>query len=728
MTRKDLRALVAALLIGGGGLPLAANGAGLGQLTVQSALGQPLKAQIDILADSGADAPLSATLASPQAYQRADTPWSPALMGVKVRIKKRADGTPYLSITSRHAITDPFLYVMIRLNRPGGVLTRRYALLIDPPGFTEPATAPRILSAHLPAVRRPAHAVGEPAHRAGWPKTYTVRSGDTLTTIAARLRPPGISVDQMIVGLRHANPGRFAREGINWLEAGRTLRVPDLETLRSTTAAAATAAVQRWLWTGRHPAVANMVAHPAPENSPGAAKTAGASADILMLSQAESPKPDPTAVMQEEIRNLQGEVAAEQALVAQASARIAALNASIGVIEGRRAPPIAPAPVTRPQHKPRVTSGANTVPGALPAMRRAPVRAPAVNRPPPPVSGVSEAKPVHWGGRYWGLLAAFVALFGLVAVVFRRRRRLQEPAFFTEPAVPRGPASVSTTPASASQGEQRLSPIEAAARLTDLDLSEWTQTNIHAQDVDPVAEAEVYLAYGRHAQAEEVLKDALAKSPGREDVVLKLLELYAEQKNVSAFEALATQWGARREDRSGAAWDSVARMGRELDPLNPLYGAAEGGDAGARDLGLERGQAADAAVSPATFQPETLPPGDDRLHQTPSHDAQDVPAALAAAPLQDFVPGTGMDTLHFEPLGDAQAASALLDELPPDVGRWAPGAQKQVLELVPERDGVESEPDLIEWVDLAESRPANRDKADLGADDAKPSESLRPEE
>ncbi len=727
MTRKDLRSLVVALLIGGGALPLAADGAGLGPLTVQSALGQPLRAQIDILADGVAGAgSLSATLASPQAYRRADTPWSSALADVKVRIKKRPDGTPYLSVTSRHAITDPFLYVMVRLHWPSGVLTRRYALLIDPPGFTEPADASRIVSPRLPDAQRAAPVPVEPVHRARWPKAYTVRPGDTLTTIAARLRPAGISVDQMIVGLRRANPGRFARQGINWLEAGRTLRVPDLETLRSMQATAATAAVQRWLGAGRRPTGPGVPAQATAGNSPAAPKAAGASADLLTLSQAESPKPDPTAVMQEEIRTLQGEVAAEQALVAQESARIAALNASIGAIEGRGVPPIAPAPVTQSPHDFQASPAANRVGGPSPAMRRAPVQAPVVDRPPRSVPAVPEARPAYWGGGYWSLLAALVAVFGLVAAVLRRRRRLQEPAFFTEPAAPRGTASVMANPAPAARSEERLSPVEAAAQLTDLDLSEWAQTNIHAQDVDPVAEAEVYLAYGRQAQAEEVLKDALTKSPGREDVALKLLEVYAEQKDVGAFEALATHWAARLEDPSSEAWRAVARMGRTLDGRNPLYGVAEGDDATMSDQGLGGGQAAEAAFSPPIAGADAPLSGDGRSHQVHPHHAQDV--ALAAAPSPDRAAATGVEALHFEPLRDAQAASALLGEVPPSLGACAPAAQQQTLELAPEHDDVESDTDLIEWVDLAESRPANRDKADLGGDDAKLSEGLRPEE
>jgi len=62
---------------------------------------------------------------------------------------------------------------------------------------------------------------------------------------------------------------------------------------------------------------------------------------------------------------------------------------------------------------------------------------------------------------------------------------------------------------------------------------------IDTNDVDPIAEAEVYMAYGRDAQAEEILKDAILKEPKRYELHLKLLEMYAGRKDTSAFEAIA---------------------------------------------------------------------------------------------------------------------------------------------------------------------------------------------
>jgi len=93
---------------------------------------------------------------------------------------------------------------------------------------------------------------------------------------------------------------------------------------------------------------------------------------------------------------------------------------------------------------------------------------------------------------------------------------------------------------------------------------------IDTNDVDPIAEAEVYMAYGRDAQAEEILKDAITKEPKRYELHLKLLEMYAASKNMSAFETVSgelyTTLGA-----DDPTWAKVAEIGSKLEPNNPLY-------------------------------------------------------------------------------------------------------------------------------------------------------------
>jgi len=103
------------------------------------------------------------------------------------------------------------------------------------------------------------------------------------------------------------------------------------------------------------------------------------------------------------------------------------------------------------------------------------------------------------------------------------------------------------------------------------DFSQGGMGNIHTDEVDPIAEAEVYLAYGRDEQAEEILKDAIVKDPVRQELKGKLLEIYFQRNDVSAFETLAEELYAQLEGKGGKVWDKAEEMGRKLSPNNPMF-------------------------------------------------------------------------------------------------------------------------------------------------------------
>jgi pilus assembly protein FimV len=103
-------------------------------------------------------------------------------------------------------------------------------------------------------------------------------------------------------------------------------------------------------------------------------------------------------------------------------------------------------------------------------------------------------------------------------------------------------------------------------------------------DVDPVAEADVYLAYGRDLQAEEILKEALRSTPDRLAVRTKLLEVYAKRRDTKGFEQLAVQLYSLTNGQ-GDEWLKAQEMGLGIDPENPLY--QPGGQPSASPLSIE---------------------------------------------------------------------------------------------------------------------------------------------
>jgi pilus assembly protein FimV len=104
------------------------------------------------------------------------------------------------------------------------------------------------------------------------------------------------------------------------------------------------------------------------------------------------------------------------------------------------------------------------------------------------------------------------------------------------------------------------------------------------------------MAYGRDAQAEEILLDALKVDASRAAIALKLLEIYAHRNNAAQFETVASDLYARTGGE-GPDWLKAAEMGRRLDPDNPLYGAASEPARGTtKDLAARRAEAPGSGV------------------------------------------------------------------------------------------------------------------------------------
>src|SRR5438105_13213528 len=163
-------AAVAALLV----VAMAAHAAGLGKLTVNSALGQVLNAEIDLVSlQPGEVDSLSARVASPEAFRDARIEYSPALRLLRFSVENRASGQQYRKVTSIAPINEPFVDVLIEMTWPAGRIQREYPILPHPPGYARArvaapvvgaATAPR--PAETPPAAEPAVAPSTPASSA----------------------------------------------------------------------------------------------------------------------------------------------------------------------------------------------------------------------------------------------------------------------------------------------------------------------------------------------------------------------------------------------------------------------------------------------------------------------------------------------------------------------------------------------------------------------------------
>jgi len=182
------------------------------------------------------------------------------------------------------------------------------------------------------------------------------------------------------------------------------------------------------------------------------------------------------------------------------------------------------------------------------------------------------------------IVGGLVVLGGAIGMVYARRRKKSlsefEESILTSGDISTGEVSTGSEDIAGDSGDTSF--------LSDF--SQGGMGNIATDEVDPIAEADVYLAYGRDEQAEEILKDAIIKVPTRHELKEKLLEIYAQRSDVSAFETLAEELYASLEGQGGELWNRVAGMGSTLNPGNPMFqGGAPASAAGSAAPAMDTG-------------------------------------------------------------------------------------------------------------------------------------------
>jgi pilus assembly protein FimV len=582
----------------------------LGRIMVQSALGEPLRAEIEVPEISAEEASsLRVGLATPAAFRAAGMDFNQALGSAQLTLERRPDGSAFLRLTSPRAVNEPFVDLMIEANWASGRIVRDYTLLIDPPkARASIPVAPVPAAAATQPVRPPAAVVAQtlppvtaPAARApvtpraaapsAGPTQVRVRAGDTAGRIAEANRPANVSLDQMLVAMLRANPSAFIGDNVNRIKAGAVIDLPQESAAANVSSGEARQIIAaqsrdfdefRRRLAGRVPATAvdtgsreaagqvqaevqeQKPAAPAQDKltlSKGAAPTDGAAENKIAQ---ERQAKDAASRVAELSRNVD-----ELAKLNGAPATVApgAAAPSAPATEAPGTAVTAPATVTVPAdttsatataEPPAATTPPADAPAEQPAVAPAPAPAPAPIAAEPSLLDQLQENPLVLPAAV-GLLA-LLAGFGLYRMRQRKKgssvdssfleSRLQPDSFF------------------GSSGGQRIDTAEATASGSSMVYSP-SQLDA-AGDVDPVAEADVYLAYGRDLQAEEILKEAMRSTPSRVAIHNKLLEIYAKRRDARAFEVVATEAFSLTQGQ-GPEWDHACELGRELDPNNPLY-------------------------------------------------------------------------------------------------------------------------------------------------------------
>jgi pilus assembly protein FimV len=686
----------------------------LGRVNVLSALGEPLRAEIDVPEITAEEAAsLRATIANPDAFRAAGLEYNAALSAAQLSLQRRANGTAFLRLNSDRPINEPFVDLIIEANWASGRIVRDYTMLFDPSNTRQAAapsaTTPAISGAPSPAVSPrapatyPAPAVGAPRPArtestrtakpaASAPKDgIVVKSGDTATSLAARYKPAGVSLDQMLVAMLNASPDAFTGGNINRLKSGAVI---DMQTAAGNAPSTSEGEAKQTItaqakdfneFRRRLASGAPMAAAAAPSRAAGGKVQANVSEpkaqatapDKLTLSKGtvaakakeeaiakDKQAKENAARVAELSKNIQDlnklGTSTVAKLGAPAAAASSAASAAAGVKIAATAPAApaattstvakAPTPTAAPVAAPAaatasspaaVSAPTNTVTAATsttavstptistptaalststgvastesaaPAISAAsaPVEAAkptALPPPPPPPEPTFMASLMDHPLALPGAGALLAGLGGLAFWRIRQRKksaqvdssflesRLQPDSFF------------------GASGGQRVDTADSNSAAGPGSSMVYSPSQLDAAgDVDPVAEADVYLAYGRDLQAEEILKEALRTSPSRVAVHAKLMEIYAKRRDAKAFESVAKE-AFNLTKGAGSEWEASSALGRDLDPTNPLYqqrNAPSGAGLGSSAIlgGAAAAGAANAAFNPVATAPQQAP-------------------------------------------------------------------------------------------------------------------------
>jgi len=556
---------------------------GLGEITLHSTLNQPLDAEIKLLQTRDLDkGEILAALASSEDFKRAGIERNYFLTGLKFTVDLKAPGGPVLRVRSDRQVQEPYLNFLIETRWPAGRILREYTLLMDLPVFTEDA-APAVQAAKPAAPKpqnkvqrrpKPSEPVTRPVAEPEEPRTSVaqndvestssygpVGANETLWGIASQVRPSrGASIQQTMLAIQRLNPEAFIDGNINRLRRGQVLRIPTESEISRLTARQAIAEVaqQNTDWSGNangdvgapiDAASSRSRRNTSSEQASGrvtlasASETAGSASRGAGSGQAELSQAleqlDKSRRENDELKSrladLEAQIETMERLVEVSSEQMRALQLAAekgdaAVADEAQQDVIDP---LNDAYKDSIESAsqdseklAELVPDELAtdeqSTEAAEVEAkpePAKAKPAPKkkvaaVVSTPKAEPgivdilmdnlLYIGG---GLVAVLLAVWALL-----RRRKDDD--------------------------EEAIEP-ELAAAAFDNQLEQSEATSVEPEESDVLSEADVYIAYGKFDQAEELLQGHLSAQSDDSAARLKLLEVYSEAKNYTGFDEQA---------------------------------------------------------------------------------------------------------------------------------------------------------------------------------------------
>ncbi|MEK9866464.1 MAG: FimV/HubP family polar landmark protein [Betaproteobacteria bacterium] len=556
------------------------NAARLGSLTVESALGEPLEARISVfdVSDSGAS-DLTVSLGSPAQYAKSGLIYNDLVSNITLEYIRDQSGD-FISLMTKEAVNEIVIDLLVELSVQSERVSRTFVAFIDPPllleerrltgnmdgqnvaaiqevseGIVEQEQttnvegnrASDVFVEEQPSVRAQKESVDTDVtpvtnqSSRGESRIFVdVRSGDTLSKIAQRNRVAGYSLEQMLVGLFRKNRAAFDNDNMNRLRAGSRIQIPVSEELARISKSESSSEVK--IHAADWQAFKSRMAGGENRNL-GRSDLPGSRSDGGSIKQAPRViEPSDNAKPSHVVRlsdGLDSDAALQEQLIATQQALEEQKNRAIElerIVADLRA---------LSETKKTTSAGIR-------------VESDQIKRADRPVQqGETE---LRWQEKLIGAILGqplylvipvfLILILGLL--VSRRLREMDD----DEEAVATYVANEKIDTTSFSDAPMQSSDSEGKSSGEDFQ--------------DPVEDADIFLAYGRFSQAENILTQALVAEPRRLDLLLKLAEVYSRKGELSGFEDIA-KIVADITRESGAYWERLLALGYLINPDDVRY-------------------------------------------------------------------------------------------------------------------------------------------------------------
>lgn len=592
--------------------PMSAFPLGIGDIKLHSALNQNLDAEIALFVSAGENvSDINVKLAPPEKFDEAGVPWNYFLSKIKFETIKAADGSTIIKVSSKEALREPFLDFLVEVSWDKGNLYREFTVLVDPPvAYTQ---------AVIPVVQKPDEFVeAKPAEKTTIAKVNTKKSrkvmkdtfsngeygptkrNDSLWKVADKTNTyDDVTRAQMMMAIFKANPNAFYKDNVNALEAGKTLKIPEKEVILSLSKEDAQLAfkAQADQWTG----IANTNLQANLDNTQGihaqvelTAPTEAQVTDNTVVVSTNDEQVDPqrngteveqtdlptlsneeSFAMQAKMEKLEKQLAMVQKMLVLKDEQIAALQ-NQNKVKNTSEIEVKQADGSDKKIEPKKDPIA-TVNDKEPAVKEAPIvdDKPKDKDKDKEVKVETESVSPEKETLSTPMLSAIVfPILGLLGwALWRKGREEDEDAIDNDSIfasaseiIPLDSIDEEESDTSSEKMPSLEDPMEDSSFLNEFSSSDFhTFDKDLSEDVDPVLEADVYLAYGRYQQAEELMRQAIVDQPERDECKLKLLEIFHAHENKSGFEKYVVELEKSGKNKDQSFWSKVVEMGDELD-------------------------------------------------------------------------------------------------------------------------------------------------------------------